>query len=678
MADADFGEMFHNFPMPDRIRKYSGVDVSPVVHKLEASLKAEKQGTCLVRWSRLFMGMRPSPYNAVRYYYWGEDFIRGDPGDATNALRYNRIIMNLPCMEFYNPKLPKVMKWDDSTGAVAGDFITFVDDCRLTELSKEHCHEVHRQFASRVQFLGMQDAPRKFRPPSQSNAGAWTGTIFRIDAESITKSVSQAKWDKGRALVMDLKKNCDANLEGRPSLDRRELERTTGFLNHLTMTFDDAAPFLKGFYLTLNSWRPLRDGDDWKMADKRWRQELEDARANAALLDESAPSMVMASTRLASDLSALATIFSPEVVPRVDVRSGKILTVVYGFGDASGTGLGSTFTCGSGFNFRIRVWGTTEKEESSNWKEFTNVVEAMEEEGADGGLLETEVFMFTDNATVEACSTKGSSSSPKLLDLVIRLKAMTTAYGVKIHIYHVAGTRMIAQGTDGVSRGYLATGVMAGEAMSSFIPIYKSALERAPMFIEWIKEWAGSDCIVLNPMGWFGTEHDIDGWHRCPGGLDRPVLKEGRTYVWVPPIRCGHTLAALRKARIKRQTSTHVFVCPRLCCPLWLKQVYKAADIVLEFSAGAAIHWPACMHEPVLIAILFLFLRHSPWQLRNTPKMHAVGRKLHSLLEGENVDTRDFLFKFWEQCHRFGSMSESMVRRVLFFRPVSSVCDRGA
>ena len=58
--------------------------------------------------------------------------------------------------------------------------------------------------------------------------------------------------------------------------------------------------------------------------------------------------------------------------------------------------------------------------------------------------------MFTDDLTVEACAIKGSSSSRKHLDLVVRLRSLTTEHGVRIHIFHVARTRMIAQGTDDV------------------------------------------------------------------------------------------------------------------------------------------------------------------------------------------------------------------------------------
>ena len=70
----------------------------------------------------------------------------------------------------YDPSQPKVMKWKDdpnagSLGHVAGDIVTFVDDVRVTGYSKSNCWKVYHQLASRVQYLGMHNAPRKFRPP---------------------------------------------------------------------------------------------------------------------------------------------------------------------------------------------------------------------------------------------------------------------------------------------------------------------------------------------------------------------------------------------------------------------------------------------------------------------------------------------------------------------------------
>ncbi len=233
-----------------------------------------------------------------------------------------------------------------------------------------------------------------------------------------------------------------------------------------------------------------------------------------------APHLVMASVSLASDVEALAAIFGTSRVPVVGVRSRQVVAVVYGFGDASGTGLGATFTCGSGLNFRIGVWGYEEDPESSNWKEFTNVVEALDEEGEEGNLNHAEVFMFTDNSAVESCVAGGSSSSPKLLSLVVRLQALSMRVGFKINVFHIAGTRMIAQGTDGVSRGFLGQGVMDGAAMSAFVPIHQTPVERSPVeLVPWIRKCAGKEAILLSKMGWFQDGHDVEGWKVGVDGL---------------------------------------------------------------------------------------------------------------------------------------------------------------
>ena len=95
-------------------------------------------------------------------------------------MRYDRVILNLPCMTTYNPLLQKVMKWNDLANdgkeAVSGDAVTFVDDdIRISGHSKENCHGVHRRFSSRIQYLGMQDAPRKFRPLHKPKRGPGQG-----------------------------------------------------------------------------------------------------------------------------------------------------------------------------------------------------------------------------------------------------------------------------------------------------------------------------------------------------------------------------------------------------------------------------------------------------------------------------------------------------------------------
>jgi len=56
-------------------------------------------------------------------------------------------------------------------------------------------------------------------------------------------------------------------------------------------------------------------------------------------------------------------------------------------------------------------------------------------------------------------------------------------HGVLVHLCLVSGERMKAQGPDGLSRGNLDVGVMAGTAMLNFVPIHLDAFERSAAFL---------------------------------------------------------------------------------------------------------------------------------------------------------------------------------------------------
>ena len=64
-------------------------------------------------------------------------------------------------------------------------------------------------------------------------------------------------------------------------------------------------------------------------------------------------------------------------------------------------------------------------------------------------------------------------------------------YGVKVMVTHVSGKRMQSQGTDGVSRGNMRTGVTAGKEMIEFCPWAKGPLEVSPQLETCVKSWAG-------------------------------------------------------------------------------------------------------------------------------------------------------------------------------------------
>jgi len=97
--------------------------------------------------------------------------------------------------------------------------------------------------------------------------------------------------------------------------------------------------------------------------------------------------------------------------------------------------------------------------------------------------------MFTDNSTAESCFTRWSSTSELLHEFVLRLRKLEMDVGLSIHMVHIAGTRMIAQGTDGLSRGMMCEGVLAGKDMLHYIDIAKSASQRHPPLIDFVRSW---------------------------------------------------------------------------------------------------------------------------------------------------------------------------------------------
>ena len=131
------------------------------------------------------------------------------------------------------------------------------------------------------------------------------------------------------------------------------------------------------------------------MTNREWSEyihkslsEGQDMNQFIELLEKGSPSSVSAVPRLFNDLKALWVVFERETPPEIIVKVSTSLMVVYAFGDASGRGFGASLGRNNGISYRIGVWNIQEETESSNWKEFTNVIETLEDEGEKGILME--------------------------------------------------------------------------------------------------------------------------------------------------------------------------------------------------------------------------------------------------------------------------------------------------
>ena len=109
--------------------------------------------------------------------------------------------------------------------------------------------------------------------------------------------------------------------------------------------------------------------------------------------------------------------------------------------------------------------------------------------------------------------------------------------------------------------------------------------------------------------------------------MEFPVIRKG-VMVWTPsPCTVDVAVEELCKARHKHHILQHLFLVPRLMSPLWRKQLYKAANLVVTIPFGHEC-WPIEMYEPLTIAFVFPFLHSQPWQLRGSHYLLALGREL--------------------------------------------------
>ena len=98
-------------------------------------------------------------------------------------------MLNLIGSTGYKPSLPNVYKWDKISNRIVGDLVAFIDDLRAIEYSLEQVWKIARWIASKLDFLGIQDAP----PKRRLDNGPWIRGLFDTTNSKIIKIVTTAK-----------------------------------------------------------------------------------------------------------------------------------------------------------------------------------------------------------------------------------------------------------------------------------------------------------------------------------------------------------------------------------------------------------------------------------------------------------------------------------------------------
>jgi hypothetical protein len=233
MSDMDMGEQFLNFHLHEALQPYCGIDVRPF-------FDCTHTNTMWLRWSRCMMGLRISPYVAIKSTYLGEEIVQGNPGDNLNPLHWEKVCFNLPGSPQYTPSLPWVRR-TTHTGEIASSVPRYVDDMRPVGSSAEACWDAMHQSATYFSYLGIQITGRKTRPPSQV-PGPWAGTLAFASPDGIGVACLPEKWLKAQRYIDELQ----LELQEHASMDHKQLERIRGFLSTYSVPIQSCPPSSRG------------------------------------------------------------------------------------------------------------------------------------------------------------------------------------------------------------------------------------------------------------------------------------------------------------------------------------------------------------------------------------------------------------------------------------------------
>jgi hypothetical protein len=490
-----------------------------------------------MRWNRLVFRWQSSPYLALRMLARALEIAVETTGD--NVFQIHQVLLNLPGQPGYDPSKPRLIKLR-ICGTESADIIVYFDDARVFGPTEEIAQQGMRQVTSRLQSLGNQDAARKRRKASQ-RPGAWAGGIVYTDQGLMRKLVSQSKWDKVKSFLAEV---CAAYENGTELL-RAKFLSGTGFLLHVAQTYEFMQPYLKGFHSAIEAWRADRDAEGWKQINQKLDEWDPDEQAEqfhwalgvsaAGSNNESlAPPWITKLPILKMDADVLRQFFAhPKPVQVIFRPIQGAAYVAYGAGDASGEGFGANIhPLGLPPLLRHGFWCTEDSEQSSNWRELRNLVDAVRVEAESGRLAGRELWLATDNSTAAAAYHHGAAGSPKLHELATELRMLTLVGNFVLNIFHVAGTRMIEIGVDGLSRGEKHIGALADTPQSA-APLHLSPTERSPALKAWLREWLDADLRITKPKDWFhdaqqlGQERGSETWvWDLPPGAALPALEE--------------------------------------------------------------------------------------------------------------------------------------------------------
>jgi len=407
---------------------------------------------------RHHLGLRAPPgtiVSAEAASRWGAAWrhrIRQDGrGDASNLLfRGNVALFGIKSSPYHFCKLTEMLQW--IIRSMGGRTLAFVDDLILASVAHrnaagQRCDAVAARsceawvvaLRTLFNFFGFNEAVHKYEEPSRECE--WLGLSLSSVTGRVTIPENKAK--SLLALLLDFENRFRENLDpgahqqvtsgtpgptpgatgggssatARPT--RHELQSLIGKLSFVSAAVQGGRCYLRRMYDTLPS-------------------------------DEQAPVVL-------DDAFWLDLAFWPPAI-----RAGTGATMPQHFprpaiatiSDASAEAGGYTVVHRHGRERHTVAWGAGEHLHSSNWRELATIVRMLVKyaEAWSG----RRVVHATDNQTSVAAINHGTIRSTRgaddLMPLVREARACVAKHDIDLQAWHMSGTSMVAEGTDGLSR----------------------------------------------------------------------------------------------------------------------------------------------------------------------------------------------------------------------------------
>ena len=147
----------------------------------------------------------------------------------------------------------------------------------------------------------------------------------------------------------------------------------------------------------------------------------------------------------------------------------------------------------------------------------------MEEELEVGRMEGMELFFLNDNSAAEAVYYRGESSDKEFFEFMLHLVYLELRGCFRLHIFWVSGTRQIASGVDGFSRGCLTDGISSYGSILDFVCLNGTSFDYSASLLLWVQTYIGVNYIEpLTSEGWLKECHALKGGNNNDDGILMP------------------------------------------------------------------------------------------------------------------------------------------------------------